>query len=232
MPSNWNKGQTKYTNLSVKKISDTMKERGIDNFSKWREKMRKSGKIKSEYSNFSKDGDLAELTGVILGDGHIGVFPRSESLSLFSHSENRGFVSRYSALIEKVFKKKPSVAKRKGENCIKISIYENKISSRLGIPSGARGNKKISVPNWILSNPEFIVRYLRGLYEAEGSYCVHKPTGTYKLFFSNRNQSLLQNVFLLVRKLGFNPHMRNCDVQVSRKDEVSALMKLLQFRKY
>ncbi len=209
-----------------------MKERGIDNFSKWREKMRKSGKIKSLYPDFDKNGDLAELIGVLLGDGHIEIFPRSECLSLFSHSDDRGFVSRYSALIEKIFKKKPSIAKRKGENCIKISIYENKISKRLKIPSGARGKKKISVPNWILSNNEFIVRYLRGLYEAEGSYCVHKPTGTYKLFFSNRNKSLLKNVFLLVKKLGFSPHMRYCDVQVSRKAEVFALMELLQFRKY
>jgi DNA-binding transcriptional regulator WhiA len=232
MPSNWNKGQTKYTNLSVKKISDTMKAKGIDNFSKWREEMRKLGKIKSVYPDFDKNGDLAELIGVILGDGHIEVFPRSESLSLFSHSDDHGFVSRYSDLIQKIFKKKPYVAKRKGENCIKISIYENKISSRLNIPSGARGKKEISVPNWILSNTEFIVRYLRGLYEAEGSYCVHKPTRTYKLFFSNRNQSLLKNVFLLVKKLGFNPHMRYCDVQVSRKAEVCALIKLLQFRKY
>jgi hypothetical protein len=46
MPSNWNKGQTKYNNLSVKKISDTMKLKKIDNFKFWRDKMKKEGKIK------------------------------------------------------------------------------------------------------------------------------------------------------------------------------------------
>ena len=35
MPSNWSKGQTKETNLSVRKISDTMKSRKLDNFKVW-----------------------------------------------------------------------------------------------------------------------------------------------------------------------------------------------------
>jgi hypothetical protein len=54
MPSNWNKGQTKYTNLSVKKISDTMKEKRIDNFKEWRDKMKTKGKIKSKYLPLKK----------------------------------------------------------------------------------------------------------------------------------------------------------------------------------
>lgn len=228
----WNKGLTKLNNTSVKKISDTMKARGIDNFAKWREKMRASGKIKTTYPEFTRDGDLAELIGVVLGDGNIGVFPRSECLSIFSHSDDVGFIKRYSILMEKIFSKKPSVAKRSWEKCVKISLYEKHISKRLGIPSGARGRLKIAVPEWILSNKEFIVRYLRGLYEAEGSHSIHKPTSTYKLFFSNRNESLLKNVFSLLKQLDFHPHMRYCDVQVSRKAEVVRLIELLQFRKY
>ena len=105
MPS-WNKGQTKHTNPSVKKISDTMKLRGINNFKNWMDRMRTEGKIKSEYSPFKKDGDLAELIGVILGDGHIRPYPRTEELSIFSNSNNPGFVERYATLVEKIFGKK------------------------------------------------------------------------------------------------------------------------------
>lgn len=228
----WNKGLSKETNTSVKKISETMKMRNHDNFSIWREKMRKIGKIKSEYPEFVKNGELAEFIGVILGDGNIYKFPRTESLSLFSNSNNPGFIERYSNMFENIFHKKPTVSKRKHMNCVKITIYEKNISKRLGIPPGARIKKKISIPDWILLNRNFIVRYLRGLYEAEGCLSIHKPTGTYKLFFSNRNKSLLNNVFYLVKKLGFHPHIRYCDVQLSRKDEVNKLMKILQFKKY
>jgi DNA-binding transcriptional regulator WhiA len=194
--------------------------------------MKKEGKIKTEYKELEKNGDLAELIGVILGDGHIGIFPRTEALLIFSNSNNQGFVNRYSAIVEKLFDKKPAVRKMSKKNCTRICIYEKNISKRLGIPKGARKNKKFSVPNWILKDKRFVVRYLRGLFEAEGSFCVHRPTCTYKLFFSNRNKSLLSIVSRLLRKLGFKVNVSGDKVQVSRKKEVFDLVKLLEFRKY
>lgn len=209
-----------------------MKARRIDNFKEWREKMRKLGKIKSVYPEFKKTGDLAELIGVVQGDGHIGVFPRSEVLLIFSNSNNPGFVKRYSGLVENIFKKRPALSKRRLENCIKISLYEKYISKRLGVPSGARKHKKMPVPLWISENKRYIVRYLRGLYEAEGSFCVHEPTGTYKFLFCNKNISLLRNVFVLMRRLGFHPHKSQYQIQISRKAEVYKAQDVLSFRKY
>ena len=132
------------------------------------------------------------------------------------------------------FDKKPYVKKVSSSNCVRIRIYQKEISSRLGIPFSPRGKLNIKIPSWIFSNKEYIVRYLRGLYEAEGSHCVHLPTSTYKLFFSNKNVSMLKNVFQLVEKLGFHPHMsmKNCSVQLSKKDEVERAIRLLKFRRY
>lgn len=98
--------------------------------------------------------------------------------------------------------------------------------------SGNRFGAKVSVPRWVLKNPEYVLRYLRGLYEAEGSFCVHLPTSTHKLFFSNRNISLLNIAYRLVKKFGFHPHKSKYQVQVSRMEEVYRLMELLQFRQY
>jgi DNA-binding transcriptional regulator WhiA len=232
MPSNWNKGQTKYTNTSVEKISNTMKRKKIDNFKLWREKMKIKGKIKSEYLSFKKDGNLAELIGVILGDGHIRAYPRTEELSIFSNSNNLGFVKRYSNLVENIFGKKPAITQHSGQNCIRIRIYEKHISSRLEIPFSPRRDLKISIPSWIISNKKYIVRYLRGLYEAEGSHSVHLPTYTYKVQFSNRNVSMLKNVFKLVSKIGFHPHGGKNMIQLSKKDEVFKFLDLIEFRKY
>ena len=44
----WNKGHTKFTHPSVRKISDSMKSKKIDNFSKWRSEMRALDKNKSK----------------------------------------------------------------------------------------------------------------------------------------------------------------------------------------
>jgi len=209
-----------------------MKQRKIDNFKAWRDQMKAKGKIKSEYLPLKKDGDLAELIGVVLGDGHIRAYPRTEELSIFSNSNNLGFVKRYSVLVEKIFGKKPTTNQHSEKNCIRIRIYQKHISSRLGVPFSPRANLKIRIPGWIFSDKKYIVRYLRGLYEAEGSHSIHEVTYTYKVQFSNRNISMLENVFKLVSRLGFHPHKSKDMIQISKKDEVFKFINLIEFRKY
>ncbi|HRH32784.1 MAG TPA: LAGLIDADG family homing endonuclease [bacterium] len=232
MPHNWNKGFTKENHPSVRKISDTMKQKHQDNFALWRVSMKKKGFIKSHYQVLIKNGDLAELIGVTLGDGHICIYPRTEELRIISNSNNPGFISRYALLIDKVFSKKAYIIKNSKSNSTKIGIYEKYISQRLGVPAGARKYLKIEVPRWIIQNRLFIVRYLRGLYEAEGCFAVHPGTYTYKMMFSNRNTSLLDNVYYLLIKLGFHPHRSTNLIQISKKDEVFRLKTLLKFREY
>jgi hypothetical protein len=206
--------------------------KGIDNFAVWREEMKRSGVIPASYPSLKKNGDLAELTGVVLGDGHIELFPRTECLYILSNANNLGFVSRYSRIVEKLFGKKPTCTKLSGANCVRIRLYQKFISKRLDIPAGARLRKRFSVPKWILKNKSFVIRYLRGLYEAEGCRCTHAPTYTYKLFFTNSNGSLRSIVFDLLTNLGFHPHVSGEDVQLSRKEEIDRFVRLIRFRKY
>ena len=216
----------------AQKISATMKERKIDNFANWRRNAIKNGIIIVDFPPLKRNGDLAELIGVLLGDGHLQKFPRTERLLIFSNSNNLGFIRRYTNLVEKLFKKKTYVYKQGGQNCTRISLYQKCISQRLGIPTGARGMLSITVPEWVLENRGYVVRYLRGLYEAEGSLSHHEPTCTHKLNFSNMNASMLKNVFSLMYRLGFHPHRDAKRVQLSRKEEVRQAVELLQFRKY
>lgn len=231
-PPPWNKGFTKINHLSVAKMVRTFKKKKIDNFRNWREGMRRVGKIPATYPPFQKDGNLAELIGVILGDGNISNFPRTEELRIVSNSSNKGFIKRYASLIYKTIGKEPKIRKDKYANCVRIIIYQKKISKRLGIPTGARGKINIKIPRWIFSNKEYLQRYLRGLYEAEGSFCVHKPTYTYKFLFANRNKSLLKNVYQSLRKLGFHPHNSKDKIQISKQNEVYKIKDLIKFRQY
>ena len=209
-----------------------MKKRKIDNFAGWRRKAIQSGKIVTVFPPFTRSGDLAELIGVLLGDGHIQKFPRTERLLIFSNSNNPGFVKRYTTLVEKLFNKKTYVYQQTGQNCTRISLYQKSISERLEIPTGARGKLALEVPDWILENQDYVVRYLRGLYEAEGSLSHHEPTYTHKLNFSNLNATMLENVYELMVSLGFHPSRDAKRVQISRKEEVRRAVELLQFRKY
>jgi len=236
-PAPWSKGYTKETHSSVAKISETFKRKKINNFAKWQKEMRRLGKWPRRkgrtlaYPLPKRTGDLAEFVGVMLGDGNIFKFPRTEALTVASNAKNIGFIRRYSLLIEKIFSKKPTLNKPYG-GCVRIRLYQKGISRRLGIPTGSRKNCNTKIPFWILQNKEYLKRYLRGLYEAEGSFCVHKPTYTYKFLFSNKNKSLLKNVYQALEILGFHPHKSKDKIQVSKKEEVYKIKDLIKFRQY
>ena len=78
----WNKGKTKEIDSSVRKISETMKRKHIDNFANWRIKAKLAGIIPECNKELDKTDDLAFLIGSILGDGNIYRFPRTECLRI------------------------------------------------------------------------------------------------------------------------------------------------------
>lgn len=228
----WNKGHTKETHPAVAKTSRTMKEKKIDNFARWRMKAKREGLIQNKYPEFKKNSDLAFLIGIVMGDGHIQQFPRTQRLNITLGTDKPDLWKYTSNVVERVFHKHPHVGFRKRSKAVDISIYQKKISERLMIPVGARKGVKIGVPKWIWQEDTYLVSWLRGLYEAEGTFAVHRPTYTYKMIFTNVNASLLNKVYDALVKLGFTPHRSPKKIQVSKKEEVYALKKLMQFRKY
>ncbi len=209
-----------------------MKRKHINNFKKWMDEMKRKGKIKSKYPSFNKSPALAELIGVVLGDGNIQQFPRTERLIIAANSNNAGFVERYSGLVKAIFGKNPCCMKSKRAQCIRISIYEKFISKRLGVPPGNRKLSKVGIPAWAWKRKQLLTGCLRGLYEAEGSFSVHLPTSTYKASFSNKNPKLLEDVYKSLQILGFHPLYERYRIMVSRKDEFFRLKSLLSFREY
>lgn len=226
----WNKGLTKNTHPSVMKISLTMKSKGIDNFKYWREKMRALGKIPDVNTIFPPSQDVAEYMGVVLGDGNISIFPRTERLIIVSNANNQYFIKRYSFLTEKLFNKKPTVSKLKGINAIRISIYQKKISYRLKIPTGNRNRMHIIIPGWIWMEKNYIISLLKGLFEAEGSLSIHLPTCTYNFQFKNNNKYLLNAVEKGLKILGYNPEIRKNAIRLRKKKEVETFKQLIDFR--
>lgn len=225
-PPVWSKGYTKESHTSLAKTSQTFKERNIDNFVEWR----KANYV--SYLALKRDRNLAFLIGMVLGDGNIYPHDRTEGLRITLGTDKPELWKYTAKIVEKIFKKKPSVQKVKGSACVKITLYQKEISMRLGIPTGNRNKITNKLPQWIRGNQKYLIAYLRGLYEAEGSFGVHEPTYTYKMIFTNKNDSLLDIVYTALVSLGFHPHRSLYKVQISKKVEVHAFKKLLNFRNY
>lgn len=231
-PGPWNKGKTRFSDKSVKKISDTFKKKKLDNFARWRENARKSGLIPDPNFPLNKDAELAFLIGLILGDGNVRKSSRTQCLKI-TLGTDKPLLWKYTAkVVERIFNKKPYIRKRPNINCVDIRIYQNNLSKRLSIPLGARGKLRIVFPKWIYRNREFLLAILKGLYEAEASFSVHKPTYTYNFSFSNTNTSLLDEVERLLRMMGFSPERRVNAVRLRKKQEAYNFKKIINFRSY
>lgn len=208
------------------KISAAMKVRKIDNFKKWRD----SHQI--QYAEFPHNGDLAEYIGVVLGDGHIEKFPRTERVVIVGDFQKPDYVLYYAELTEKLFHKKPAIAKAKSSNGFRLSLYQKSISERLGIPTGDKTDLNYQLPEWIAKNEDYVTRFLRGLFEAEGYLCIHLPTCTYNFAFVNTNQHLLDIVKMLLIQLEFHPEIRHNAIRIRKRAEVERLKRLIRFREY
>ncbi len=230
--SPWNKGHTKETHPGVLKTSQTMKKRKIDNFKQWREEMRHLGKIKSQYPSLPKNEEVAELIGLVLGDGNLYKHKRTERLTISFNTKYPKIIKRGQYLVEKIFQKKPIGTQNKIGSCARIWIYEKHISKRLGIPCGAKKKYKLRIPEWVWKSEELLKACLVGLYNAEGSYSVHKPTYTYNLQFSNTNKSLLKNVHQALKMLKYSPNLRKNAVRLRRKKEAKRFLKEIKFQEY
>lgn len=157
--------------------------------------------------------ELAELVGILLGDGHIGQSQWSISLNAVADAQYALFVLR---LINKLFSFTPSMLHRvKTHTLVIYSGGKRNITyfQQLGLKIGNKVTQQVGVPVWIKQNASYSAACLRGLNDTDGgifkhTYVVGKKRYTYvKLSFSNRSMPLLQFVFTTLKAAGFTPKL-------------------------
>ena len=223
----WNRGETKETHQGLLKLSNTLKSKKKWNFSKWQKE-----RPKIHYKFFEKNDDLAELIGIILGDGSLYRHARTENLRIICNSKDINYIQHIAGLIEKIFHKKPAVNKRKNENATVISLYQGKISKRLNIPSGNKIENNVGIPFWIFYDKKYMIKCLKGLFETDGCFHENKTNYTRIIEFRNICKKLRENVFNILLKLGFSPQFGGSYVRLAKKSEVYKFKELIDFRNY
>ncbi len=231
-PPPWNKGKNKDNDISVKKISVTLKIKKIDNFKIWRENAKKLGIIPNSKKILNQNEDLAFLTGLILGDGHLAKASRTEVLRITLGTDKPDLWKYAAKIVSHVFNKKPNIRKRKHSEAMDITIYQNNLAKRLFIPLGPKRKNQLKLPTWIWSNKTFLISALKGLYEAEGSFSIHLKTCTYNFAFRNFNSSLLFEVKNALILFGYHPEERKTAIRLRKRDEALSFEQLIKFRTF
>lgn len=165
--------------------------------------------------------ELAELVGVMLGDGNIF----ENQIKVFLDSRDSEYVKYLKNLLASIIGFEPKEVLAKGENCIKLYYYNKFLAEKLmelGLRRGDKIRNQVPIPQWIKDNPEYAKRCLKGLVDTDGCIIFCKRDKQRSINFTNRNLKLLSDFKEVGKKLGYNFAKANkWNTRLYRKAEVA-----------
>ena len=171
--------------------------------------------------------ELAELVGIILGDGGISDYQVKISLNRELEENYLQFVA---SLIRRLLGERPrrhhrNTLEKVDDICISgVRLVE--FLQKLGLKKGNKVAKQVGVPWWIWKKIEFASACLRGLIDTDGCVFLHSHV-THKvrclnlgMCFSNHSQPLLDFVNSSLTRLGYTARRGGHNVFLYREKEV------------
>lgn len=187
---------------------------------------------------------LAELVGIILGDGNIHIYKKGKKIGVYSVRIAGNYLKDYSYLtihianiFKELFKVEPRIYKQLNTNCFYIIVEGRLIVDFLisiGLKSGNKIKSQVTIPDWIKENGVYLKACIRGLIDTDG--CVYEMLphwpGLFQINFENRNITLLRDTRKALIKLDFHPSkicgkrtLNGTKIYISRKEEIKKFYK-------
>jgi DNA-binding transcriptional regulator WhiA len=165
----------------------------------------------------SKNADLAEFIGIMLGDGKLSYFQVAVTLG----SKEESYAQYVVELIWKIFNVRPKIAIRKnGFRDVYLGSVELTKWLR---EQGLVYNKvlfQVDVPRWIFKKPEFMKRFLRGFFDTDGS--IYKLRWGCQISFCNRAMPLLKSARNMLLYLGYSAsRISGSNLYITKRVDVS-----------
>ncbi len=154
--------------------------------------------------DFSKE--LAELCGILLGDGAITDTQIRVTLNRFTDRKYAFFVAK---LMERIIGEKPSkyIQESTVELCLS-GVELVKLFEKLGLKRGNKVAQQVNIPKWILKNKIFALSCLRGLVDTDGGVYTHnhvvggKRYLHFGLCFTSASKPMLDSVHKIFISVG------------------------------
>jgi hypothetical protein len=182
--------------------------------------------------------NLAELVGIILGDGSFYVDKEHYQLDIsFNLKDEMEYCDFVKKLLENIAKNKSYIKYDKEGNCIHLRLNRKKdvlclLEFSLVVP-GNKVKNNVTIPMWIFKNREYLKCCMRGLIDTDGSIfrMSKRDYNLTRIEFKNMNKRLLKDVEKSFVLLGFHTSKVICNREIflSRQDEVKRYIKEIGF---
>jgi intein/homing endonuclease len=162
----------------------------------------------------SESIELAELMGIIAGDGGINNdWQLVISLNSIKDLEYSKYIYQ---LLKNLFNTEVAIRKRPKQNALVLVCSSTNLLDFLVAKGAVRGNKitqRIDIPVWIKDNPDYEKAFVRGLVDTDGCLFIHKHTVKGELrndigfCFTNYSRKLLNSVADILTKFKIKQHV-------------------------
>lgn len=162
----------------------------------------------------AKSVRLAELIGILLGDGNLSKEQMKISLNLV---DDKKFSEYVCEILFQLFGIKASVYtdKKYHVNTVCISSVELiEFLTKNGLCVGSKMKANVGIPSWIKCRPDYSRACIRGLVDTDGCFFIHKykvNNKTYeykKISFVSYIPKLMEDVKNQLISLGFTPKVQ------------------------
>ncbi len=179
----------------------------------------KGSKIK-RIKHPKNNADLAEIFGVILGDGHL----ERKTLTITGNANELEHYKYLSKRIKKIFGLESKITFMTRQNSIQLKVHSINLINFLIDNSFQIGNKiknKVSLPAWIFKNNKFIYAVLRGLFDTDGGiYQKQKGYNRAIIEFQTKSPYIRKDIFRLLKISGFTPSKSSMNIRIQNQKEL------------
>lgn len=181
-----------------------------------------------------KSSKLAELVGILIGDGGITNYQVTITLNKETDKKYTRYVVR---LFRDVFHLKPTIRERKNERIYEIVISSKNLVEyllKLGLKKGNKIKQQIDVPDWIKKYKKFKIACLRGLIDTDGSFYIdiHKIKNKHYfnsgIDFTTYSLPLFLSVKKILKDLNYHPTGEKKHVRLRRESEIIRYFKEIE----
>lgn len=192
----------------------------------WGQKL--GGEKNKKTINLPKESeDLAEILGIILGDGHL----EKRTLTITGNYYEKQHHEYTSKKIKSLFglNSKTILIKEKNTTILKIySIELIKYLKNNGLVLGNKIKNKASFPKWVFEKKEFIYGALRGLFDTDGGiFNKQKNYNRAIIEIQTHSPYIRKNVFSLFKKSDFRPSKSTTNIRIQHQKEIHRFFKLI-----
>ena len=154
---------------------------------------------------------LAELIGILMGDGHIGLYQISMVTNSETDLQHALFVKK---LFEDLFKIRVGLSNRTDKKACVVTVSSKSVCEFLslqGIPQGNKITLGVHIPDWIQDKPLYRKAFIRGLFDTDGCVYIDTHYRSKKVYehlgmaFANQSSPLLSFFKESLELFGLHP---------------------------